>query len=338
MKKKDWKQGAQIGFAALCLVIGALYYAFSNPGKWDEIDFALVHAYAKKSNAIYDYNEVAAPILQSGNQIYIFPKQKKNTTSTLQLANRSQAYLKEFPREKTHDGYLTNSGLAIAIMKDEKNNCQWIVVRGTDNIKNIKKDVEYVKIKTAIEDFVAHKGFSESADEAYKWLKENEIILSKSVPIRLTGHSLGGAVAALLYKRLKKDGYTLGPCITFGQPKVTDSKGAATYANDAIIRIVNEHDPVTMIPTFSHTQMEYRHFGAAFILENKEKYRTIDQKYVSFTSSELFQLLLRDAKLFDHSMTKYLERIESMDGIQSDKHSDKIPVEKTLSLGLDFQY
>ena len=64
----------------------------------------------------------------------------------------------------------------------------------------------------------------------------------------MTGHSLGGAVAAILTAYMVNDGYKVERCVTFGQPKFTNADGVAQLEKLPITRVVDENDLVPMLP------------------------------------------------------------------------------------------
>lgn len=78
-----------------------------------------------------------------------------------------------------------------------------------------------------------HSGFDRSLQECLPWILQR---LDKKRPTWVTGHSLGGAVAALLVATLDHRGFNNVFGITFGQPKITDAYGADKFAHLKILR------------------------------------------------------------------------------------------------------
>lgn len=66
-----------------------------------------------------------------------------------------------------------------------------------------------------------------------------------SIPLYITGHSLGGALAVLATWYLSSD--SLAACYTFGSPRVGDH-GLLNHFRTPIYRIVNGADPVPWVP------------------------------------------------------------------------------------------
>lgn len=111
-----------------------------------------------------------------------------------------------------------------------------------------------------------HKGFH----DAYK-SAEAEILSRvdrddvRNLPLFVTGHSLGGALAvvATWYLNTKK----LAACYTFGAPRVGDA-GLLGWFKTPIYRIVNAADPVPFVPPSGAVVSALKHFSrflAAFI-------------------------------------------------------------------------
>ncbi|MCH2058850.1 MAG: lipase family protein [Thalassotalea sp.] len=101
-------------------------------------------------------------------------------------------------------------------------NTQLVSVRGTANLTNSKEDAEFVKAKDKQLDIYVHKGFEQDAMAIYNDLLP---LLDKTLPIQLTGHSLGAAIATLLMMYLHDVGFSIKESINFGQPKVTNKEG-----------------------------------------------------------------------------------------------------------------
>uniref|UniRef100_A0A7S4GHJ3 Fungal lipase-type domain-containing protein n=1 Tax=Eutreptiella gymnastica TaxID=73025 RepID=A0A7S4GHJ3_9EUGL len=142
-------------------------------------------------------------------------------------------------------------------LEHQKDGTQWVCVRGTDNLANVKDDIRYNMEHSPDLGIRVHKGFLSLYAKAWDDLHSR---LDKTKPIKLTGHSLGGAVAALLSLRLKKAGYRLMETVTFGAPKFTDFAGSVQYIKHQVplLRITNKGDPVPAGPPWD----DYVHAGA----------------------------------------------------------------------------
>ncbi len=89
-----------------------------------------------------------------------------------------------------------------------------------------------------------HPGFYKAYDDASKQISE---LLEKvgDIPLFITGHSLGGAVAVLATWYQETD--RLAACYTFGAPRVGNHHFNEKFRTP-IYRIVNAFDPVAMLP------------------------------------------------------------------------------------------
>jgi triacylglycerol lipase len=187
---------------------------------------------------------------------------------------------------------------------DEATRIQWVVVRGTDNFENVKSNLDVVKDQDEYAGVAIHSGFSECAEVAYQFALP---LLHKDYETRLTGHSLGGAVASILAMRLSRLEFRLGPCVTFGQPKVTDEDGVNQFRDLPLYRFINGNDPVPALPP--PIVGEFRHFGNEVHMlddgtyENKSKY----QSEVSENGSIIEKLF--DFELDNHGIDHYLATI-----------------------------
>jgi hypothetical protein len=136
---------------------------------------------------------------------------------------------------------------------------QIIAIRGTSNIEDWKTDLTLDKVTDNILQVRVHSGFQAYALAIYYDIRDNQL-LRADVPIRITGHSLGGAAALLvglyLYTdyqdRQKPDRPILIDGVyTYAQPKVLDNEGATAWPifSRRILRVAACDDIVTMLPT-----------------------------------------------------------------------------------------
>lgn len=127
-----------------------------------------------------------------------------------------------------------------------------LVFRGTTNIKDWITNANAVLKQTPEGGDRIHPGFKAAYDnvkcQILKLLEEVE-----GLPLYITGHSLGGALAICATYDLPKK--RLAACYTFGGPRVGDQAFVDRFKTP-IYRVVNGFDPVPMIPP-SGTLMYY---------------------------------------------------------------------------------
>ena len=165
---------------------------------------------------------------------YDHNEEKKELEQT--LAVMSFTLDKTFDRNGTQAFIVSNSAFAA------------LAFRGTeaDSIKDIKADAKAVLVDCESGGKV-HQGF----DDAFKAVAQdiqNELNDEKyaDLPLFITGHSLGGALATIAAKKLSHDA-GLAACYTFGAPRVGDEEWIS-QVKTPIYRIVNAADCVTMLP------------------------------------------------------------------------------------------
>ncbi len=169
--------------------------------------------------------------------------------------------------------------------------------RGTEDLADVRADVDARLIKLRIEDATAkgtwpglgwmpdvsapnaspgdinrgvkvHRGFHLALDEVWDDLyrKVRQLQENGNRPLWVTGHSLGGALACLAADRFQRAGCRVAGLYTFGQPR-TGNGAFARHFNKSLrrrtFRFVNEDDPVTMVPT----PLRFRHVGRLMFLD-----------------------------------------------------------------------
>jgi len=187
---------------------------------------------------------------------------------------------------------------------------QWVAVRGTANFENARLDADYTKEVHTEVGVPLHKGFWESSDAVYNVIRP---LLNNDYQTRVTGHSLGGAIATILMMRFHNEGLSLDQCVTFGQPKVTDEKGVERYRELPLLRIVNNEDPVPLVPPLtliSAIHGAYRHFGPEVLLEKDSTYKYFPEHQAERFDVTSFWTHLGREDVEDHHVARYVANVQ----------------------------
>lgn len=176
-----------------------------------------------------------------------------------------------------------------------------LAFRGTHTKADVWDDIKRFRVNTKNGWFV-HSGFLERWSE----LKRQVIRMLRCVPtghfLGVTGHSLGGALAALALAQdalwqARFGAIWNASCVTFGQPRVGGKNIAKTLSDLGVIRYVNEGDIVTKIPTLG-----YYHGGREVFLD---RHLSLEYRWWSI--------------LGNHSIDSYVDRL----GRQFDRNINK---------------
>ena len=141
--------------------------------------------------------------------------------------------------------------------------------RGTqpDKWEDIKTDANAIKKKTV--SGKVHLGFKNAFDDIKDIIiHELRLNTGDSMPIYITGHSLGAALATIATQELATEEFVdrIAACYTFGSPRVGDGRYEKSIKSP-IYRIVNTTDIVTLIPFFLGT---YVHVGDTRYLSRRK--------------------------------------------------------------------
>ena len=153
---------------------------------------------------------------------------------------------------------------------------QTISVRGTKTFGDVLHDIEFAIVEDVGLQLPLHKGFEADARLIYADVKP---FLRKDFTTRVTGHSLGAAVSAILMIYLERDGFTVERSINFGQPKFTNIEGAERYKSLRLQRVVDRNDVVPMLPPplARHPRHgAYAHVGEEIILLDGPEFIQLD--------------------------------------------------------------
>ena len=209
---------------------------------------------------------------------------------------------------RLHVGLLDTFDLLVFVEVDDAEKVQWVAIRGTDNFENVIADI---KVHEKVDDSVGvpiHCGFLESSCAVYDYVKG---LLEPDYETRLTGHSLGGAVAAILMMRFSHEPMNLGACVTFGQPKVTNEEGVSRYRHLPLWRVINEDDVVPMTPPTFFTDA-FHHFGHEVHLKEGGGYEVFTEHQSELSPDGDFWANIGDMEVCDHHVEHYVAKISDI--------------------------
>ena len=185
-----------------------------------------------------------------------------------------------------------------------------------------------------------HEGFYDALADIWQAL-DREIWLhdpQQRKSLWITGHSLGGALAALAAARWTEMGRRISGLYTFGQPRTGDAKFSRNFnfaMKASTFRFVNDNDLVTRVPPralgFSHVGT-LKYFTDAGQLEGDVTWWRMFLDRWTFHIDGFLDGALEGAQ--DHSMVGYrklIEAIRTTDLIHDDEpspthNSDIIPL------------
>jgi hypothetical protein len=195
---------------------------------------------------------------------------------------------------------------------DEERGRQWVVVRGTANLRNAVEDAEYAKLAAHELGVPVHEGFAADARAVWSFARPR---LKPGLETRLAGHSLGGALAVLVAMRLRVDGLGVGRIVTFGQPKVTTEAGVARFRGLPLLRVVNHDDPVPLLPWETPGAVVgglFRHLGAELRLTDRGTWELFAEHRAERYLLTSFAAHLGRENPKEHEMARYLAKLEAL--------------------------
>jgi hypothetical protein len=212
-----------------------------------------------------------------------------------------------------------NSRVLYFLERDDKRHKQFITIRGTDNNTNMAEDMDItVRYDRPIK-IPVHEGFDRAARAVYGDVKP---YLKTNYKTYVVGHSLGGAVAAILAIYLIEDGVPVERVVTFGQPRFTTADGVKELGFLPLMRVVDENDIVPMVPPYFAVDAKfgpYEQVGPEVILLDGEDFVFLPLHDANRISIGAFWRTLTYDDVKDHEIRLYLKRI-----------SDKIDASKQV--------
>lgn len=188
---------------------------------------------------------------------------------------------------------------------DHSQRTQTISVRGTAEKPNIWQDIETALIPDSILGISLHRGFQADAQAILTDVRPH---LRDDYGVRITGHSLGGAVAAILGLYLDKEGFRVERVVTFGEPRFTTETPDSAALRTAL-RVVHNRDVVPLLPPHSAFG-NYKHASSEVILRPGAEYVYLDEHDADRLSVGEFWRSITSFSFADHHMDGYLSNIQ----------------------------
>lgn len=188
-----------------------------------------------------------------------------------------------------------------------------IAFRGTTSLKDWKSDFNTKQVSSEMfgEDkkIKLHSGFNNQYNEL-KHTIHSIIIQYRYLPVHITGHSLGGALACLCAMDLKLNFNCDVSVVTFGSPRVGNKAFVEKY-NKVIrnsFRVKNYGDPITHFPM----RTCYNHIHKSICIKEGALFK--DTNYKKFLK-RLWMFLVRldlDKIISNHSLNLYRTNVNKM--------------------------
>jgi triacylglycerol lipase len=203
------------------------------------------------------------------------------------------------------------SGARAFVRVDDSAKVQWIAFRGTKTFSDVKLDADYTQTEDSILGIRLHRGFATAARDLYPLMRPH---LSSIHRTRLTGHSLGGAIAVITGLYLRAEGFKVD-VETFGQPKVTNAAGARKADSLNLVRFLNGRDLVTQVPPLSYQPGKlgsYEHFGREVALMDGKGYECLNEHYRKRYDPTSWWDQLQEQALRDHGIALYVQKLKEL--------------------------
>lgn len=214
------------------------------------------------------------------------------------------------------------SDVQYVIGYNDQRKIQAIAVRGTANDTNWTLDKDTHAVMDQKSGILMHRGFRTAAEAIYRDLRPR---LKPGYTTYLTGHSLGGAVAAILGIYLQDDDVKLGHIFTFGQPKFTNVAGARAYESLPLFRVIYQNDTVALLPdSDAQGDQEFAHIGPVINILSGPYYVYGTAEQTLQFSQGSFSKFLTQVSLPDHKMKWYLQGLrDKLNGAKEVSFKDR---------------
>jgi hypothetical protein len=206
------------------------------------------------------------------------------------------------------------------LIRNKRNNYVVLAFRGTEVSKkrDLSTDAKVLKVPDFSGKVKLHGGFKKAFEENVQGKIEACLLEhARDIPLYITGHSLGAALATVAVRHLEKKKYfrdLIAACYTFGSPRV-GNKALDEALKSPIYRVVNTTDIVTMVPLLG-----YRHVGDERFLNRRGTilYRSIP--FIERLILVLKSVLLVFAPLVtDHPIAEYRRKLGNIARLRNEE-------------------
>jgi predicted lipase len=243
-----------------------------------------------------------------------------------------------------------SSETRVLIRVDAERKTVEVVVRGTANLDDALRDLNIKAVRDEHLGIPIHSGFKNIAEGVVDKLHET---ISKeglsNYHFRLYGHSLGGAVAAIVAMHLHQEEKVVDLVVTFGAPRFTTNEGAHKYQglNRITYRVVRCDDVVPFLPPpnfFGWSNEGYQANGNLLLLLKKPYFDysegiDIERDFMAQLRTEFANSKSNEKLAFGHRISNYSRSVwwlSSNGRLAMADPGDIVPVSYTLSMQNDY--
>lgn len=195
--------------------------------------------------------------------------------------------------------------------------CGWtdsfavLAFRGTDEMADWELDVRRDLVVRHWCHGRVHRGFSETLNIGWARVAHLVSLIPAGLPLLVTGHSLGGALAVLAAARLRAEGIEVAHVATFGQPRVGDRRFCRFSGPPSWRRVALGGDPVVSLPPAPKLLRRYAHGGEFAWLDEGRLDLSLFAPRLHAGASRLHRVRDHSAEAYSLAMDALLPRIES---------------------------
>lgn len=202
------------------------------------------------------------------------------------------------------------------VLIDHDKQQQILVFRGTANWVNMIDDLRFTSRLDEELEIPLHSGFHNHALAVLRHIRENCLNeLDDDYYTYVIGHSMGGAIAAIVSAYLMEEGFDISFVITFGQPKFTNRLGATELNKLPLLRVVNHGDIVADVPVFDRDlsrENQYVHLGLEMLLIDEKSLVLEFKESATGERPGFLSGFFSKINLNNHMMPEYLRKLDAL--------------------------
>ncbi|MCS4435876.1 lipase family protein [Aquiflexum gelatinilyticum] len=283
-----------------------------NQENWDDNKFGIKKAYCCSIFSEIAYWNISEYELETDKRVKLIPCETYQILHSGKIPSNSSSLFQsgEFAQFHLINRYFAST----TIVKTSK--VIIVAIRGTQSLYDWYVNLQVSKFTFKKNDnYKFHKGFYKAIHTSFEEIgqKLNEWQKQSKVPIYVTGHSLGGAMASIFNAIFSEyfgnlyvnSHFSINSCYTFGMPRYCNLAGVVHLKNP--FHIYNTMDIVPVVPPkwlgYENSRNEYRLNGQRIENISKEE----NYKNIKWLSKLMFINRIKE-----HNIELYRGRIEDL--------------------------
>lgn len=292
----------------------------SQVNDWKEPYFTWGKSYVASVFSLVAYGHIPEYEVRNAKRARLIPCEKYQEVFSSNSFDSARQFIQNRGENKANFTIIERDMVVVVLAKTQ--NAFFISLRGTQGFHDVIADIDIRKVRIPPDKrslIQLHRGFFEAVASCIQEVVDRTADqLDNGTPLYITGHSLGGAMAAIMNAQLK-DVYNFRrwhpvnrhrkliptSCYTFGMPRYGNHYAVSQLSSP--YHVYNEHD---LVPTMPPRISKFADSSNEYCLTDTGKLMRPHKK----SGGAFFRLRAGKLRIFagrEHKIERYVDRTKS---------------------------